>query len=151
MFEVMTDRAAVFVQTTWSPLQRRRGGLRRQRKRPERSRSASTNSCLKVTKTHSLILLVMIMICCIKTSRIYIFPLLFSFFLQQIQTPSSNEPSLDLCYVSKSIKRNYFHVTVKCSCVTCGFGGGGLLSQKKYISKQAIRLFSKLYSPHDSS
>lgn len=90
--------SVIFVKITWSPLLRRRGGLRKRRRRPERSRNASTNNSLKVTQNHTQPLFV----CYIKLGLFVLMPtyscfLILFLSLQQILTPSSNEPFPDLC------------------------------------------------------
>lgn len=90
--------SVIFVKITWSPLLRRRGGLRKRRRRPERSRNASTNNSLKVTQNHTQPLFV----CYIKFGLFVLMPtyscfLILFLSLQQILTPSSNEPFPDLC------------------------------------------------------
>lgn len=89
--------SVIFVKITWSPLLRRRGGLRKRRRRPERSRNASTNNSLKVTQNHTQPLFV----CHIKLGLFVLMPtyscfLILFLSLQQILTPSSNEPFPDL-------------------------------------------------------
>lgn len=90
--------SVIFVKITWSPLLRRRGGLRKRRRRPERSRNASTNNSLKVTQNHTQPLFV----CHMKLGLFVLMPtyscfLILFLSLQQILTPSSNEPFPDLC------------------------------------------------------
>lgn len=90
--------SVIFVKITWSPLLRRRGGLRKRRRRPERSRNASTNNSLKVTQNHTQPLFV----CHMKLGLFILMPtyscfLILFLSLQQILTPSSNEPFPDLC------------------------------------------------------
>lgn len=90
--------SVIFVKITWSPLLRRRGGLRKRRRRPERSKNASTNNSLKVTQNHTQPLFV----CHMKLGLFVLMPtyscfLILFLSLQQILTPSSNEPFPDLC------------------------------------------------------
>lgn len=105
--------SVILVKITWSPLLRRRGGLRKQRRRPERSRNASTNNSLKVTQNHTRPLFV----CHIKLGLFVLMPtyscfLILFLSLQQILTPSSNEHFPDLyCWtinISNVINKVFF-------------------------------------------